>query len=155
MLAQAKRRLDDAETWYTLALDILHQFGDRPHIAAGYHQLGLLARDRGQLDEAENWYRESLAIDEDLGNQPGIATSYCQLGLLAEQRGQARQALEWMVRSVTIFDHIPHPSTKPAPGHLARLTAQLGTATLEQSWLDVTGNPLPKAVHDYIGSLRG
>jgi len=151
MLAHARERLDDAEIWYMLALDISHQFEDRPHIAAGYHQLGLLARDRGQLDEAETWYGESLAIDKDLGNRPGIATGYCQLGLLAEQRGQARQALEWMVRSVTMFDQFPNPSTEPAPQHLARLTTQLGTTTLEQHWLAITGSPLPEAVHDYIG----
>jgi hypothetical protein len=57
-----------------------------------------------------------------------------------------------MVRCVTLFDQFPHPATGPGPRHLARLTRQLGTPALEQSWQQATGQPMPQAVRDYITS---
>jgi tetratricopeptide (TPR) repeat protein len=152
MAAQDRGRLEDAEDWYRKSLAIREDLGNRPGMADGYGQLGNVAYLRGRLEDAEDWYRKSLAIREDLGNRPGMATGYGQLGLLAEQRGQPRQALEWVVRCVTLFGEFPHPATGPGPGHLARLTAQLGTGALEAAWQKVTGSPLPPAVRDYISS---
>ena len=40
------------------------------------------------------------------------------------------------------------------PGHLARLTHQLGIPALEACWQKVTGGPLPGAVRDYVRSYR-
>ncbi len=58
-----------------------------------------------------------------------------------------------MVRCVTVLGDFLHPLTGPGPDHLARLTAQLGADALETSWSEVTGNPLPPAVRDYISSV--
>jgi hypothetical protein len=79
-----------------------------------------------------------------------MALLYGQLGLLAEDRHQPGQALDWMVRCVTMFDQFPHPVTGPGPGHLVRLTTLLGMPALEQTWQQVTGQPVPQAVRDYI-----
>ena len=97
------------------SLAIKEELGDRPGMAATYHQLGITAQDRGRLDEAEDWYRQSLAIEEELGDLPRMALTYGQLGLLAEARQQPRQALEWTVRCVTLFSQFPHPATGPGP----------------------------------------
>ena len=154
MLAQARGLLDDAEDWYRKSLALSEELEDKPSMARSYHQLGILAQDRGLLDDAEDWYRKSLAINDDLDNRPGMALSFGQLGLLAENRGQPRQALEWTIRSVMLFSEFPHPATGPAPSHLARLTAKLGTGVLEQCWQQVTGGPLPGAVRDYVRAYR-
>jgi hypothetical protein len=95
-------------------------------------------------------YRKALIIREELGDLPGLALAYGQFGLLAEARQQPRQALDWTVRCVTSFSQFPHPATGPAPTHLVRLTTLLGIPALEQSWRQVTGSPVPKAVRDYI-----
>ena len=124
-------------------------------MASTYHQLGITAQDRGRLDEADDWYRKSLTIKEELGNLPGMALTYGQLGLLAEDRQQPRQALDWIIRCVTLFDQFPHPATGPGPEHLARLTRQLGMPALEQAWQQVTGQPVPQPVRDYITSHPG
>jgi tetratricopeptide (TPR) repeat protein len=121
-------------------------------MASTYHQLGTTAQARGRLDEAEDWYRQSLTINKDLGDRPGIAAAYGQLGLLAEAQQQPGQALDWMVRCVTLFGQFPHPATGPGPQHLARLIRLLGMPALEQSWRQVTGQPAPQAVRDYIAS---
>ena len=149
-----RRRLDDAEDWHRNALAIREELGDKPGMASAYHQLGMAAQDRGRLDDAEDWYRKALAIKEELGGKPGMALTFGQLGLLAEDRGQPRQALEWMVRCVALFREFPHPSTGPAPRHLARFTDQLGTGALEQCWQQVTGSPLPLAIRSYVESSR-
>jgi tetratricopeptide (TPR) repeat protein len=150
--AQERGRLDEAEEWYRQSLTIEEDLGDRPGMAGSYHQLGVAAQVRGRLDEAEDWYRKSLTVKEELGSLPGMALTYGQLGLLAEARHQPGQALDWMVRCVTVFDQFPHPATGPGPGHLARLTGQLGMPALEQTWQQVTGQPVPQPVRDYIAS---
>ncbi|MDR0343993.1 MAG: tetratricopeptide repeat protein, partial [Nocardiopsaceae bacterium] len=144
--------LDEAEDWYRQSLTISEELADRPGAASSYHQLGVVAQDRGRLDEAEDWYRESLTIKEELGNRPGMATTYSRLGRLAEERGQPRVAIEWNIRCVSMFDQLPSPMTGTAPTALARLTRQLGRRALEQAWQQVTGQPVPQAVCDYVAS---
>ena len=61
------------QDWYRQALAILEELGDRPHMTASYHQLGILAQDRGRLDEAEDWYRSPWPLSEELGDRPGMA----------------------------------------------------------------------------------
>ena len=150
--AYLRGRLDEADDWYRQALTILEELSDRPGMALTYHQLGITAQARGRLDEAEDWYRRSLAIKEELGNRPGMALTYAQLGLLAEDRAQAPLALQWNIRCVTLFDQFPSPMTGTAPSALARLTRQLGMPALEAAWQQITGQPVPPAVRDYITS---
>ena len=150
MIAQNRGRLDEAEDWYRKALTIFEEFGNRPNMAATYHQLGMIAQNRGRLDEAEDWYRKALSIKEKLGNLRSLAVTYAQLGRLAETCGQAEQALEWNIRCVTLFDQFPSPLTGTGPSALAQLTGQLGVPALEQAWRQVTGQPVPPPVRDYI-----
>ncbi len=149
-LAQGRGELDAAQNWYSKSLAIEEKLGDRPGMAGTYHQLGMVAQGRGELDAAQEWYRKSLAINEELGNRPGMALTFSQFGLFAEQQGKLAEALEWTVRCVSLFDEIPHTSTKRGTRTLARLTSRLGMATLEAAWRAVTGKELPKAVHDYV-----
>lgn len=112
-----------------------------------------MAQDRGELDTAQEWYRKSLAISEELGNRPGMALTFSQSGLLAKQQGKLAEALVWTVRCISLFDEIPHTSTKRGTRTLARLTSQLGMAALEDAWRAVTGEEVPKAAHDYLTGL--
>jgi tetratricopeptide (TPR) repeat protein len=148
-------RPEDAENLHRRSLSIREDLGDRVGMAMNYQNLGVVAQHQGRLDQAEDWHLRSLAIRKDLGDRAGMAASYRQLGLLSEQRDQPRPALEWMVRSVTMFTEFPHPMTGPAPTGLARLTRQLGMPTLEQAWQQVTGEPVPQPVRDYLTSHPG
>ena len=150
--AYVRGQLDEAGDWYRKALTISEELGDRPGLATEYHQLGMTARRRGQLDEAGDWYRKALTISEELGDRPSMALTYAQLGLLAEDRGQVPLALEWNIRCVTLFDQFPSPLAGTGPTALARLTRQLGMPALEAAWQQVTGQPVPQALRDYITS---
>jgi tetratricopeptide (TPR) repeat protein len=150
--AHIRRQQDQAGDWYRRALAISEELGDRPHMAITYHQLGMTAQDRGQLDQAGDWYRRALAIFEELGDRPRMALTHAQLGLLAEAQDQAPAALEWNIRCVALFDQVPSPLAGTGPAALARLTSQLGTPALETAWRQVTGQPLPQPVRDYLAS---
>ena len=103
-------------------------------------------------DEADDWYHKALTICEELGDRRGMALIYAQLGLLAEERGQAPLALDCNVRCVTLFDQFPSPMTRTGPSALARLTRQLGMPALQAAWQQITGQPVPQAVRDYLTS---
>jgi tetratricopeptide (TPR) repeat protein len=152
IVARLRGRLDEATDWCARSLAIKEELGNRARLANSYQLVGMIAQDRGDYDEAVDWYARALAIREELGDRPALVLSYGQLGLLAEERGSPGEALEWLVRCVALFDDFPHPSTTPAPGHLARLTHQLGIKALEGCWQRVTGGPLPGAVRDYVSS---
>jgi tetratricopeptide (TPR) repeat protein len=152
IVAQKRDRLDDAENWYLKSLAIDEEMDSKPDIAADYGQLGVLAQARGRLDDAENWYLKSLAIDKELGNSPGMAISYGQLCLLAEDCGQRRQALGWAIRRVALFSETAADVPRSGLEHLVRLTAELGTGTMEECWQEVTGNALPDKVRRHLGS---
>jgi tetratricopeptide (TPR) repeat protein len=150
MVAQAGGRLGEAVEWYRKSLAISEASGNQTYVAATYHQLGTVAQGTGHLGEAAQWYRKSLAISEELGNRAHMALTFAQLGLLTEQQGDVGQALEWMVRCVAAFDEFPHPLIEPGPEQLGRLTASLGMGALEETWLQVTGDPLPDNVREYV-----
>jgi tetratricopeptide (TPR) repeat protein len=150
--AYFRERLDEAHDWYRRGLAIFEELGDRPRIALIYHQLSMTARAGGRLEEAEEWARHALTIFEELGDRPHMAIAYAQLGNLTEDTSHAPLALQWYIRCVTLFDHFPSPLTGTGPSALARLSRQLGMPALEAAWQQITGQPVPQAVRDYIAS---
>jgi tetratricopeptide (TPR) repeat protein len=154
IVAADRGRLEEAQAWYTRSLAIKEEIGDRSGIASSYHELGRVAIMRDKFEEARDWYTRSLAISEKIGDRPAMAATYAQLSALTEIQGNHRQALKWAVRCVALFGEVPHPATGHAPELLAVLTHQLGTSALEACWQQVTGDPLPDRVRDYVRSYR-
>ena len=152
VVAQKRGDLLAAESWYRESLKIEEALGDRRGMAHSYHELGRVAQNSGKLETADTWYRKSLEIKEALQNRPEMASTYGQLGLLSEARGDGAGALDWTVRCVALFPEFPHPATGPGPGHLARLTAELGMPALEASWQRCTGGPLPETVRAWVAA---
>jgi hypothetical protein len=79
-----------------------------------------------------------------------MAMTYGQLGLLAEARGDPVEALRQTIRCIALFEEFPHSLTGPAPTILTRLTHQVGSDTLETLWQEVTHQPLPVVVRDFV-----
>jgi tetratricopeptide (TPR) repeat protein len=151
---KAAGQLDLAGYTYRHALAYLQDEPEtewtRSNISVIYHHLGMTAEERGRLDEAEDWYRQSLTIKEQLGNRRGMALTYAQLGRLAEDRTQAPLALEWNIRCVTLFDEFPSTMTGTGPSALVRLSRQLGMPALQAAWQQITSQPVPPEVRDYV-----
>ena len=53
---------------------------------------------------------------------------------------------------MTLFDQFPSPMTGTAPTAVVRLTRQLDMPALQAPWQQVTGEPVPQTVRDYITS---
>ena len=109
-----------------------------------------MAHNRGELSRAQAWYEKSLALKEECGDRPGLVLSYGMLAMLAEDCKSPLQALFFLIRAIALFPDFPHPLTRSAPAHLARLTASLGMPALEATWQQVTGHPLPPNVRAYV-----
>jgi hypothetical protein len=60
--------------------------------------------------------------------------------------------MEWAVRSVAASGEFLEPLASSGQENLARLATQLGSDALESTWEIVTGNPLPQAVRERLGS---
>jgi tetratricopeptide (TPR) repeat protein len=151
-LARDRGRLDEADAWCRRSLAVEESLGNRAHVALKAGMLCAIAHDRGRLDEAEDWCRKSLAISDELGNSQGVAMMRGTLALILEARQQPRQALEWHIRCVASSGEFPSQATDPPLSHIARLSRQLGLSALEESWRQVVGQPVPRAVHDYVTS---
>ncbi|SNT66315.1 Tetratricopeptide repeat-containing protein [Asanoa hainanensis] len=146
VVAHARGELEVADGLYRKSLAIKEQVGNRPGMANSCHQLGLVAQQRGELEVAGSWYEKTLAIQEQLGDRTGMAMSCYLLGQLAKGSGRANAALEWTVRAVSLVPELLDPTKSPVPGDLADLTAELGWASLRQTWQLVTGKEIPEAV---------
>lgn len=152
MIAQGSGDFVGAKDWNIRSLTIHQENGDYPGVASSFHQLGVVAQKSGDLDGAADWYRHSLAVNEELDDHPRMALNYAQWGFLEIERGMVYQALERVVRSVTLFSEFPHPLTGAAPALLRLLGSTLGLPALEQTWLEVTGEPLPANVREFVES---
>jgi tetratricopeptide (TPR) repeat protein len=147
VIAIARQQMDEAERLLAQSLAIEEGIGRLDDVTQCYHLLGGLEMTRGRHDEAEQWLRRALAAEQEMSHQVGVATSYLQLGMLAEARGLAPEALDWTVRCLDLSRRFPHLARQAQPGELlARLTAELGLAALEQRWEEITGDALPADV---------
>jgi tetratricopeptide (TPR) repeat protein len=144
---KADEQLDEAGGWYRRALIIWMDLGDRPRQWTSYQQLGMIALAREQLDEGVDWFRKALTIAEELGDPARMTMNYMQLSRTATGRGQPSQALEWNIRSVALSGH---RFPEPALSDLATLSRQLGMPALEETWRQITGQPMPQTVRAYI-----
>jgi tetratricopeptide (TPR) repeat protein len=124
MVNQERGELDDAEDWYTKALAIKEELGDRASTANTYHQLGMTAEDRGGLEDAEDWYTKALAIKEELGDRPGTAGTYHQLGNVAHRRGRLDDAEDWYTKALAIEEELGNRPRMADTYHQLGMTAQ-------------------------------
>lgn len=141
----------EATKLFLSSLEIKERLGDLPGMASSNHELGAVSRKAGRLDEAEGWFRKSLAIEESLDSLPGRMSSYGALSILAAfDRKDADTGITWAIRALTVVDEFPHPLTEPSAELLAILARDHGLDAIERSWPDVTGNPLPSTIYDWL-----
>jgi tetratricopeptide (TPR) repeat protein len=148
---QEAHRFEEAADAHRQNLKICKVNNDWRGQAEVLNNLGIALQRSGRFEEAAGAHRDAAAIFREHDDRPGLALTYSQL---AEEQHNPGQALEWAVRCIALFDDVPHPGSGTGPCQLALLTHQLGTATLEACWQQVTGGSLPGAVRDYVCSYR-
>lgn len=139
-IAYLRGRLRDAEGPLPQKRNLAASREWRPAITCS----GRLPRRSGCWRMLTTGTANPLAINEELGDRPHAAITYAQLALLAEDMGQGRKAMEWNIRCVTSIDQFPSVQTGTGATTLARLARQFGIPVLEETWQQVTGDPVPQ-----------
>ena len=160
-VAQDRGLLDNAADLYARALAISQELGDRPGLAAGYHQLGMVAQAQGRLDEAAGVFAQSLAISEELGDRPGLAAGYHQIGTTAYLRGRLDEAAEWYARAQAIRQELGNrPGLAASYGQLGLLAEQQHSPGRALEWMvrcvalfDEFPHPSTGSGPDYLARL--
>lgn len=129
LIAQTRRRLEQAQEWYRRSLVIHQELGDRSGIAISYHHLSAVAEDRGQLDEARELCLESLTIAEEIGDRAIMAYNYKELGKIARIRGLLDEAEQWYLKALAISEDLGSRSST------AVFYNELGEVALLRGWL--------------------
>lgn len=105
-LEEEERRLEKAEIFYSLALEIARDLRDkRPQILA-LRRLGRVTRTDGRLDESWGWYHQSYTLSVDQMELPGQIIACQGLGNLCDDRGDRRAAREWYERGLALAEQV-------------------------------------------------
>ena len=126
-IARYEKKLEEADTHFTEALEIAKVLDNKWHVAFTQNNLGLTAYQRRDFEEAKLHYTENLRLSRELGDKQGIAYALSNLGKIANQRGLREEAQRYYTESLRLTrDH-----STPNAG-LPYLLDSLGKVALRQ-----------------------
>ncbi|GAC1389895.1 MAG: hypothetical protein NVSMB31_06310 [Vulcanimicrobiaceae bacterium] len=97
--------LRDAEEYYTQALEIRRELGERRGISVGLENLADIARDyHHDYKRAEELYKEALEVARELGQETLTAVALGDMGELMWMRGEYDRAVSLVRESLAIFE---------------------------------------------------
>jgi predicted ATPase/transcriptional regulator with XRE-family HTH domain len=102
-LAQIQSDYAAAAHWYTEALALSRDRGDRHGIARCLNNLGLLASYQDDYVRATDLLQESLVLNRELSRTWGIASSLLNLGEVARLQGDHGRAMRFYHESLALF----------------------------------------------------
>lgn len=105
-LANNLGQLEQARNYYTEALEIARERGDRPAMTQALMGLGNIAADSGDDVRALHAYEECLDIWTELGQKEGIASALNNIGLVFMYAGDSTSAVDNLDKSVQIYREI-------------------------------------------------
>ena len=134
---------EDAEHWYTLALEKYEKLGDWRSAGDECRQLGVLFHEQKKLEEAESWYHRAREIFEEIQDVSRTARTYGQLGMVAEEREDIDASLTWAARTYQLATDHNLPVIAQARVHLARLRDKHGAEVFADWWRTFAGEGPP------------
>lgn len=100
--------LESAETYFSDAIALRQQAGDRRGVAATRANLAHLSMLRGDFDRARSELSLALEDREKLGDQAGMAELYNQQGVVEEELGDYQAALASYREAMRIHERLGH-----------------------------------------------
>jgi signal transduction histidine kinase len=94
----------EALDYYSRALNIWEEMGDRRNIAGCHINFGTVYALLGNYTEALNHYNASLIVCKELGFKKGIAYNYDNMGIIYKNQGQYAKALDNYSDAIKIFE---------------------------------------------------
>lgn len=111
-------KIDEAQKWFTQALDIFEREQDKYGQATTLHQLGLLYKQREDWSSAEKHWSQSLLLLEDLGNKQSIGQVLLSLaGVSVNYHHDPRQAKVFLDRALRLFEELGLPQEAEKARH--------------------------------------
>jgi DNA-binding CsgD family transcriptional regulator len=143
--------LDQAEAYFTEALQWFQDSGDTYGAGIALANLGRVARDRGDYAEAAALYADGLTLHWDDADRGRIAACLNGLGIVAALAGQAERAARLCGAAEVLREAIG----APVPRHrgqyeraIATTRATLGEQAFAAAWAAGRGLSLPDAVSE-------
>ena len=104
VIAQQRRRLDEAQEWFLKSLAIIEHGEDKAAAADDYHSLGQVKQHQRLHTEAQEWFKKSLDVHQRLQDEEEMVKDYRALGLTAQFRFEYDEAESWYQRAKDIVE---------------------------------------------------
>ena len=102
IIAIHQGQLDQAQKYFTQALEIRRPLQDNQGINRALGNLGRIAEMRGDLKSAEGYYQQSLSIAREIGDLSATAYALGNLSSLYSSEGQRPKARRYMEESLEL-----------------------------------------------------
>ncbi|MFH7245085.1 MAG: tetratricopeptide repeat protein, partial [Spirulina sp.] len=99
-------RYEQALGYYTDALAILQEVGDRAGEGVTLNNIGLVYRNLGQYEQALGYYTDALAIVQEVGDRAGEGVTLNNIGVVYNSLGQYEQALGYYTDALAIHQTV-------------------------------------------------
>ena len=100
------RNVERGKEYFTKAIELAEQIGDRVLIAQLYNNLGVAAQMTGNTDQSLTYYQKSAEIKEALGNAHDLTTSYTNIGLTYSIRQDIEKAFDFYGKAIEMAKRI-------------------------------------------------
>jgi signal transduction histidine kinase/tetratricopeptide (TPR) repeat protein len=97
---------DSARTYYTNAIELLANVGDRKQLAFAYRNIGRLSVLQWKNDEAKGYFQKALSIYEEIGSNYGKAEVYFALAGLQENLAAYTEAQDYIGKGCSIAERL-------------------------------------------------
>lgn len=108
-LEEEERRLEKAEKFYAIALEIARDLRQKGPQILALRRLGRVNRAAGRLEEAWGWYQQSYSLSVDQMDVAGQVIACQGLGNLCDDRGERDQAQQWYERGLALAEGTDDP----------------------------------------------
>ncbi|MCP4352222.1 MAG: tetratricopeptide repeat protein, partial [Desulfobacterales bacterium] len=143
-VAEEQRQWEQAEKYYSNALEIKIEFNDRYSQASTYHQLGIVAQEQRQWEQAEKYYSNALEIFIEFNDRYSQALTYHALGGVVQEQRQLEQAEKYYNKALEIYIEFKDRFWEAGAYH------QLGTVAQEQRQWEQAEKYYSNALEIYI-----
>ncbi len=132
-----RNELDEAETWWHKALQLVEGTDHCREIASIHNRMGGVWYRRGDLHRAAEEVSAALELYESMGDLQGMARSYANLGVLAERQGQWTEAAGYFQRSLETHERTGDvQGVTIASGNLGVVYTNLGDLSQANHYLE-------------------
>ena len=126
VVAEEQQKLEEAEQYFQMALQINIEFNNRYSQATAFHQLGLVARKQNNLEVAKNYYQKAIQVFSDLNDDYTKSQSIHALGsvyLLQKNYSEAENCYQTALEIYKYFNDF---------ALISKVSHQLGSLAREQ-----------------------